>query len=103
MLCPQDSSPIISLQLSSKRVRGDPWAFPGPPWLCLAPCHSKGCSALLFPQHQLYAGSTTALAQLPLHRCGAYGKACAECCLARDPYCAWDGNTCTRYVPNTKR
>ncbi|XP_036247085.1 semaphorin-3B [Molothrus ater] len=68
----QDSSPIISLQLSSKR-------------------------------HQLYAGSTTALAQLPLHRCSAYGKACAECCLARDPYCAWDGNTCTRYVPNTKR
>uniref|UniRef100_A0A8C0VR82 Semaphorin 3B n=1 Tax=Cyanistes caeruleus TaxID=156563 RepID=A0A8C0VR82_CYACU len=61
------------------------------------------CSALLFPQHQLYAGSATALAQLPLHRCGAYGKACAECCLARDPYCAWDGNTCTRYVPNTKR
>ncbi|NWH35884.1 SEM3B protein, partial [Chloropsis hardwickii] len=68
----QDASPIISLQLSSKR-------------------------------HQLYAGSATALAQLPLHRCGAYGKACAECCLARDPYCAWDGNTCTRYVPNTKR
>ncbi|NXK59063.1 SEM3B protein, partial [Sylvietta virens] len=54
-------------------------------------------------RHQLYAGSATALAQLPLHRCGAYGKACAECCLARDPYCAWDGNTCTRYVPNTKR
>lgn len=54
-------------------------------------------------QQQLYAGSTTALAQLPLHRCGAYGKACAECCLARDPYCAWDGTACTRYVPNTKR
>uniref|UniRef100_A0A8C5X1R5 Semaphorin 3B n=1 Tax=Malurus cyaneus samueli TaxID=2593467 RepID=A0A8C5X1R5_9PASS len=54
-------------------------------------------------RHQLYAGSATGLAQLPLHRCGAYGKACAECCLARDPYCAWDGNTCTRYVPNTKR
>lgn len=55
------------------------------------------------PQQQLYAGSAMALAQLPLHRCGAYGKACAECCLARDPYCAWDGTTCTRYVPNTKR
>ncbi|XP_068014055.1 semaphorin-3B isoform X2 [Melanerpes formicivorus] len=54
-------------------------------------------------RHQLYAGSATALAQLSLHRCGAYGKACAECCLARDPYCAWDGTTCTRYVPNTKR
>ncbi|NXC75005.1 SEM3B protein, partial [Anhinga anhinga] len=54
-------------------------------------------------RQQLYAGSASALAQLPLHRCGAYGKACAECCLARDPYCAWDGTACTRYVPNTKR
>ncbi|XP_062466606.1 semaphorin-3B [Pezoporus occidentalis] len=54
-------------------------------------------------RQQLYAGSATALAQLPLHRCSAYGKACAECCLARDPYCAWDGTACTRYVPNTKR
>ncbi|KAF1554687.1 Semaphorin-3B, partial [Eudyptula minor] len=54
-------------------------------------------------RQQLYAGSAVALAQLPLHRCGAYGKACAECCLARDPYCAWDGTACTRYVPNTKR
>uniref|UniRef100_A0A8B9VRJ8 Semaphorin 3B n=1 Tax=Anas zonorhyncha TaxID=75864 RepID=A0A8B9VRJ8_9AVES len=68
----QDASPIISLQLSSKR-------------------------------QQLYAGSTTAVAQLPLHRCSAYGKACAECCLARDPYCAWDGTACTRYMPSTKR
>nr|XP_013810971.1 PREDICTED: semaphorin-3B isoform X1 [Apteryx mantelli mantelli] len=68
----QDSSPITSLQISSKR-------------------------------QQLYAGSATAVAQLPLHRCGIYGKACAECCLARDPYCAWDGNSCTRYMPNTKR
>uniref|UniRef100_A0A8C6NG39 Uncharacterized protein n=1 Tax=Melopsittacus undulatus TaxID=13146 RepID=A0A8C6NG39_MELUD len=48
-------------------------------------------------RQQLYAGSATALAQLPLHRCSAYGKACAECCLARDPYCAWDGTACTRY------
>ncbi|XP_062441393.1 semaphorin-3B [Rhea pennata] len=54
-------------------------------------------------RQQLYASSVTAVAQLPLHRCSIYGKACAECCLARDPYCAWDGNTCTRYVPNTKR
>ncbi|NWJ04569.1 SEM3B protein, partial [Crypturellus undulatus] len=68
----QDSSPITSLHISSKR-------------------------------QQLYAGSATAVAQLPLHRCGIYGKACAECCLARDPYCAWDGSSCTRYVPNTKR
>ncbi|NXV43355.1 SEM3B protein, partial [Uria aalge] len=67
---------------------------------CSAPCFSTPPAP---PQQQLYAGSATALAQLPLHRCGAYGKACAECCLARDPYCAWDGTACTRYVPNTKR
>uniref|UniRef100_A0A674DBS1 Sema domain, immunoglobulin domain (Ig), short basic domain, secreted, (semaphorin) 3B n=1 Tax=Salmo trutta TaxID=8032 RepID=A0A674DBS1_SALTR len=52
---------------------------------------------------QLYVGSDMGLAQVPLHRCSVYGKACAECCLARDPYCAWDGTSCTRYLPNTKR
>ncbi|XP_038628788.1 semaphorin-3B isoform X1 [Tachyglossus aculeatus] len=54
-------------------------------------------------RHQLYVGSRSSLSQLPLHRCSAYGRACAECCLARDPYCAWDGAACTRYLPNTKR
>ncbi|KAB5567305.1 hypothetical protein PHYPO_G00231250 [Pangasianodon hypophthalmus] len=54
-------------------------------------------------RQQLYVGSDKGVAQVPLHRCSMYGKACAECCLARDPYCAWDGHTCTRYLPNTKR
>ncbi|XP_053577143.1 semaphorin-3B [Bombina bombina] len=54
-------------------------------------------------RQQLYVGSAKGVSQLPLHRCGIYGKACAECCLARDPYCAWDGASCTRYLPNTKR
>ncbi|XP_067854539.1 semaphorin-3B [Heptranchias perlo] len=54
-------------------------------------------------RQQLYIGSDTAISQLSLQRCSIYGKACAECCLARDPYCAWDGNTCTRYLANTKR
>uniref|UniRef100_A0AAY4C190 Sema domain, immunoglobulin domain (Ig), short basic domain, secreted, (semaphorin) 3B n=1 Tax=Denticeps clupeoides TaxID=299321 RepID=A0AAY4C190_9TELE len=54
-------------------------------------------------RQQLYVASETGIMQLPLHRCSVYGKACAECCLARDPYCAWDGTTCTRYLPNTKR
>uniref|UniRef100_A0A3Q3AFY8 Sema domain, immunoglobulin domain (Ig), short basic domain, secreted, (semaphorin) 3B n=1 Tax=Kryptolebias marmoratus TaxID=37003 RepID=A0A3Q3AFY8_KRYMA len=57
----------------------------------------------VFSQQQLYVGSDTGIAQVPLHRCSVYGKACAECCLARDPYCAWDGTSCTRYLPNTKR
>ncbi|XP_075795657.1 semaphorin-3B isoform X3 [Pelodiscus sinensis] len=68
----KDSSPVTSMQISSKR-------------------------------QQLYVGSTTSLSQLALHRCGIYGKGCAECCLARDPYCAWNGTSCTRYMPNTKR
>ncbi|XP_013911517.1 PREDICTED: semaphorin-3D-like [Thamnophis sirtalis] len=54
-------------------------------------------------QQQLYIGSRDGLAQLSLHRCHTYGKACADCCLARDPYCAWDGNSCSRYTPTSKR
>ncbi|KAL7982756.1 hypothetical protein Chor_010354 [Crotalus horridus] len=54
-------------------------------------------------QQQLYIGSAIGVSQLPLHRCDVYGKACAECCLARDPYCAWDGASCSRYFPTAKR
>ncbi|XP_046903397.1 semaphorin-3D-like [Hypomesus transpacificus] len=41
--------------------------------------------------------------QLALQRCELYGKDCADCCLARDPYCAWDGQTCSRYFHTNKR
>ncbi|XP_038149969.1 sema domain, immunoglobulin domain (Ig), short basic domain, secreted, (semaphorin) 3bl [Cyprinodon tularosa] len=51
----------------------------------------------------LYVGSPAGMVQVKLHRCETYGKACAECCLARDPYCAWDGSSCARFVPNSKR
>lgn len=74
-------------------------------YICLR-CHFFfKCNPLhsVSPQQQLYLGSDTGIAQVPLHRCSVYGKACAECCLARDPYCAWDGTSCTRYLPNTKR
>ncbi|XP_078276222.1 semaphorin-3D [Rhinoraja longicauda] len=54
-------------------------------------------------QQQLYIGSRDGLAQLSLHRCDTYGQVCAECCLARDPYCAWDGTACSRYLPASKR
>uniref|UniRef100_A0A3Q2DPJ8 Sema domain, immunoglobulin domain (Ig), short basic domain, secreted, (semaphorin) 3D n=1 Tax=Cyprinodon variegatus TaxID=28743 RepID=A0A3Q2DPJ8_CYPVA len=66
------SSPILTLELSSKK-------------------------------QQLYVGSREGLAQVSLSRCHLYGQACAECCLARDPYCAWDGHSCSRYVPASKR
>uniref|UniRef100_A0A3Q2EII9 Sema domain, immunoglobulin domain (Ig), short basic domain, secreted, (semaphorin) 3D n=1 Tax=Cyprinodon variegatus TaxID=28743 RepID=A0A3Q2EII9_CYPVA len=68
----QASSPILTLELSSKK-------------------------------QQLYVGSREGLAQVSLSRCHLYGQACAECCLARDPYCAWDGHSCSRYVPASKR
>ncbi|ERE91578.1 semaphorin-3D [Cricetulus griseus] len=58
---------------------------------------------LSLKQQQLYVGSWDGLVQLSLHRCDTYGKACADCCLARDPYCAWDGNACSRYAPTSKR
>ncbi|XP_074054234.1 semaphorin-3G [Macrotis lagotis] len=54
-------------------------------------------------RQMLYVGSPLGVAQLRLHQCEMYGNACAECCLARDPYCAWDGNTCTRYQPSSSK
>ncbi|KAL4659500.1 semaphorin-3D [Arapaima gigas] len=54
-------------------------------------------------QQQLYVGSRDGLVRVSLHRCQVYGRACADCCLARDPYCAWDGRSCSRYVPASKR
>ncbi|PNI46331.1 SEMA3E isoform 3, partial [Pan troglodytes] len=50
-------------------------------------------------RQQLYIGSASAVAQVRFHHCDMYGSACADCCLARDPYCAWDGISCSRYYP----
>uniref|UniRef100_A0A3Q1I0P0 Uncharacterized protein n=1 Tax=Anabas testudineus TaxID=64144 RepID=A0A3Q1I0P0_ANATE len=58
---------------------------------------------LLSQQQQLYVSSGVGLTQLALHRCDVYGEACADCCLARDPYCAWDGKSCSRYSASQKR
>ncbi|XP_068584205.1 semaphorin-3D-like, partial [Cebidichthys violaceus] len=51
----------------------------------------------------LYVSSELGVVQLGLQRCELYGADCAECCLARDPYCSWDGQTCSRYFPTSKR
>ncbi|KAM9754196.1 semaphorin-3E isoform 1-T2 [Menidia menidia] len=50
-------------------------------------------------RQQLYVASEMGVAQIRLHQCDLYGSECADCCLARDPYCAWDGLTCSRYYP----
>uniref|UniRef100_A0A674CM84 Semaphorin 3F n=1 Tax=Salmo trutta TaxID=8032 RepID=A0A674CM84_SALTR len=52
---------------------------------------------------QLYVSSELGVTHLALHRCDVYGEACADCCLARDPYCAWDGKSCSRYSTSQKR
>ncbi|XP_073418672.1 semaphorin-3F isoform X3 [Dendrobates tinctorius] len=54
-------------------------------------------------RQQLYVSSMSGVTHLALHRCDVYGEACADCCLARDPYCAWDGKTCSRYSASSKR
>uniref|UniRef100_A0A8C7JWJ2 Sema domain, immunoglobulin domain (Ig), short basic domain, secreted, (semaphorin) 3Ga n=1 Tax=Oncorhynchus kisutch TaxID=8019 RepID=A0A8C7JWJ2_ONCKI len=54
-------------------------------------------------RQQLYVSSEAGLTQVSLHRCGVYGRACSDCCLARDPYCAWDGESCSAFTPATKR
>ncbi|XP_067884109.1 semaphorin-3F-like [Heterodontus francisci] len=54
-------------------------------------------------RQQLYVSSEVGVTQLTLHRCARYGLGCADCCLARDPYCAWDGEACSRYTPASKR
>uniref|UniRef100_A0AAQ4QLA3 Semaphorin-3C n=1 Tax=Gasterosteus aculeatus aculeatus TaxID=481459 RepID=A0AAQ4QLA3_GASAC len=56
-----------------------------------------------FRYQQLYVSSEFGVSQVSLHRCHAYGSACADCCLARDPYCAWDGLSCSRFYPTGKR
>uniref|UniRef100_A0A8C9V6L3 Sema domain, immunoglobulin domain (Ig), short basic domain, secreted, (semaphorin) 3Fa n=1 Tax=Scleropages formosus TaxID=113540 RepID=A0A8C9V6L3_SCLFO len=58
---------------------------------------------VLLLQQQLYVSSVTGVTHLALHRCDVYGQACADCCLARDPYCAWDGKSCSRYSASQKR
>uniref|UniRef100_A0A8C1VYS9 Sema domain, immunoglobulin domain (Ig), short basic domain, secreted, (semaphorin) 3Fa n=1 Tax=Cyprinus carpio TaxID=7962 RepID=A0A8C1VYS9_CYPCA len=62
-------------------------------------------SFVIFPLlfQQLYVSSVVGVTHLALHRCDVYGEACADCCLARDPYCAWDGKSCSRYSANQKR
>lgn len=66
------------------------------------PSRPHVCSSVSL-QQQLYVSSDAGLTQVSLHRCGVYGRACSDCCLARDPYCAWDGESCSAFTPSTKR
>ncbi|RVE73358.1 hypothetical protein OJAV_G00049480 [Oryzias javanicus] len=52
---------------------------------------------------QLFVSSHLGVVQLGLQRCARYGPDCAQCCLARDPYCSWDGHSCSRYFSSSRR
>ncbi|XP_075430276.1 semaphorin-3F-like isoform X2 [Ascaphus truei] len=53
-------------------------------------------------RHQLYVASVSGVTRLALHRCDKYGEVHADCCLARDPYCAWDGKNCSPYSASSQ-
>lgn len=120
----QDPAPVKTMTISSKRVSfseagcGEDGAC-SPLGSCLGTgvgkqaqdrkgrgCLGTGTDLPLLhplPQQQLYVASAVGVTHLSLHRCQAYGAACADCCLARDPYCAWDGQACSRYTASSKR
>ncbi|KAJ6667686.1 hypothetical protein lerEdw1_016007 [Lerista edwardsae] len=54
-------------------------------------------------QQEVFVSSANGLVQLSLQRCELYGKGCADCCLAQDPYCTWDGKSCRPYLLTKKR
>ncbi|KAG9340315.1 hypothetical protein JZ751_021762 [Albula glossodonta] len=76
-------APVKTMKISSKRVKHN--------------------DVLRVSQQQLYVSSERGLTQVSLHRCAVYGKACSDCCLARDPYCAWDGENCAPFTAAAKR
>lgn len=46
-------------------------------------------TACLFVQGMLYVGFARGVLQVPVANCSLY-QSCADCILARDPFCAWD-------------
>uniref|UniRef100_A0A670IK03 Sema domain-containing protein n=1 Tax=Podarcis muralis TaxID=64176 RepID=A0A670IK03_PODMU len=54
-------------------------------------------------QQEVFVSTTNGLVRFSLYRCEHYGKTCTECCLARDPYCTWDGRSCRPYLLTKKR
>ncbi|ELW62812.1 Semaphorin-4B [Tupaia chinensis] len=51
---------------------------------------------LLLDTHRglLYAASHSGVVQVPVANCSLY-QSCGDCILARDPYCAWSGSSCS--------
>ncbi|XP_042304344.1 semaphorin-3D-like isoform X2 [Sceloporus undulatus] len=58
---------------------------------------------IILSKQEVFVSSTNGVVQLSLYRCELYGKACADCCFAQDPYCTWDGKSCKPYSLSKKR
>ncbi|XP_041954511.1 sema domain, immunoglobulin domain (Ig), short basic domain, secreted, (semaphorin) 3H isoform X1 [Alosa sapidissima] len=67
--------------------------------------HKSPVTAMTLSKNKqwLFVGAAEGVAQLGLFQCELYGQACPECCLARDPYCTWDGHACSPYMPIARR
>nr|XP_023997779.1 semaphorin-3C-like [Salvelinus alpinus] len=50
-------------------------------------------------KRRLVVGLSEQISILDLQRCHDYNGSCAECVLARDPYCAWTEAGCKPTVP----
>lgn len=77
------------------------WPRPITPQLYQGPCPTDHCRVP--EQQELLVSSTQGLLQLSLSRCELYGQTCMDCCLARDPYCTWDGSACSPVLLTEKR
>ncbi|XP_076143578.1 semaphorin-7A [Alosa pseudoharengus] len=54
-------------------------------------------------EKKLYVSSSDEVVQIDLRNCSVYGNQCADCVLARDPYCGWESGhkTCAPYSEDT--
>ncbi|XP_061462696.1 semaphorin-4A-like [Rhineura floridana] len=60
-------------------------------------------SLVLAPEKGIvYVGYSKGILQVPIANCGKH-KTCADCILARDPYCAWDGRNCRFILDSTDK
>lgn len=61
----------------------------------LAAVAARACpSSPVSVQGLLYAASHSGVVQVPVANCSLY-QSCGDCLLARDPYCAWSGSSCS--------
>lgn len=49
-------------------------------------------------QKKLVVGFSDKISTVDLQKCEKYNASCADCVLARDPYCAWTKSGCTPSV-----